>query len=552
VPVPHPAVSVAAVDRRRSSWLLGLLALLLTVPATVALARADDGLAVTTAEVGPVPVTVLDADPATPSPVVVVAHGFAGSTPLMGDLATALARAGYAAVRFDVTGHGAHPDRLPLVDRAGDTDVLDADLAAVVGWARSQPWADDGQVGLVGHSMGAGMVTRYAVADATGDQAVGATVAISLPDAGDLPTGEPSVPRNLALLVGSAEPERFLDAAAQGMAAAYPGLGLGLGDSTGAADEGTAREAREVPRADHVTILFSSTTAQAVVDWMDTTVGAPTSGSTVGGGRAPWLLVLTVGAAIGFVPLARLAFGRDGAEPTPARRNAADPHVDDPVAGAPPRALLAWGISAGAAVAASLVALVARPLAEVVPLAVGGHVLVWFAAAGALIHVVLQVRARRAPRVPPTVSLNEPFPGFPWRDLGAAFAMTSYAVAVLVLVGRETWSSFAFVGDRPRWLLLVELALLTWFWADDRLVGRRWWLGVATRVTVVAVLIASVPVLGAPGFLTLIAPLTGAVLLLVLVYGQTVTRLARLEWAPALVQAIPLAYVVTTTFPLVG
>jgi predicted alpha/beta-hydrolase family hydrolase len=529
---------------------MGALALALTVPASVALARADDGLTVTVAEVGAVPVTVLDADPQTPSPVVVVAHGFAGSTPIMGDLAVALARAGYAAVRFDATGHGAHPDRLPLVDSAGDRDVLDDDLAAVVEWSLQQLWAADGQVGLVGHSMGAGMVTRYAVADATGAGLVGATVAVSLPSAADLPVGEPGTPRNLSLLVGSAEPARFLDAAAEGMAAAYPGLGLG--DAAGAADEGTAREAREIPRADHITILFSAATAQAVVDWMDTTVGAPSSGNLVGGGTAGWLLVLTVGAAIGFIPLARLAFGRDGAAPVPVRRNLADPNLEDARTDGPPRALVAFGLSLAAAVLASLVALVARPLADVVPLAVGGHVMVWFATAGLLIHLVLWVRSRRTPRVPPTVSLNEPPTPFPWRDLVAAFAMTSYAVTVLVLVGRETWSSFAFVGDRPRWLLLVELAFLTWFWADDRLVGRRWWLGVATRVAAVAVLLASVPLLGAPGFLTLIAPLTGAVLLLVLVYGQTVTRLARLEWAPALVQAIPLAYVVTTTFPLVG
>ena len=530
--------------------MLGLVALALTVPSALALARTDQGLVTTTAEVGSVPVTVLDADPGTPSPVVVVAHGFAGSTPIMGDLATALARAGYAAVRFDVTGHGANPDRLPLVDGAGDREVLDADLSAVVDWARAQPWAADAPVGLVGHSMGAGMVTRYASEDARAGGVVGATVALSLASAEDLPVGDAASPRNLALLVGAAEPERFRVAAAEGMAAGYPGLGLG--DSAGAADEGTAREAREIPRADHITILFSTAAAQAVVDWMDTTVGAPSSGNDVGGGRAPWLLLLTLGAAIGFVPLARLAFGRDGSPPVPARRNLADPHLDEEVATGPPRALAAFGLSVGAAVIASLVALVARPLDEVVPLAVGGHVVVWFATAGAIVHLALWLRSRRTPRVPPTVSLNEPPTPFPWRDLGAAFAMTSYAVTVLVLVGRETWSSFAFVGDRPRWLLLVELAFLTWFWADDRLVGRRWWLGVATRVAAVTVLLASVPVLGAPGFLTLIAPLTGAVLLLVLVYGQTVTRLSRLEWAPALVQAIPLAYVVTTTFPLVG
>ena len=42
------------------------------------------------------------------------------------------------------------------------------------------------------------------------------------------------------------------------------------------------------------------------------------------------------------------------------------------------------------------------------------------------------------------------------------------------------------------------------------------------------------------------------VLLLLLVYGQTVTRRAQLPWAAAVVQAIPLAYLVTTTFPLVS
>ncbi len=42
------------------------------------------------------------------------------------------------------------------------------------------------------------------------------------------------------------------------------------------------------------------------------------------------------------------------------------------------------------------------------------------------------------------------------------------------------------------------------------------------------------------------------VLLVLLVYGQTVTRRARLPWAAAVVQAIPLAYLVTTTFPLVS
>ena len=137
-------------------------------------------------------------------------------------------------------------------------------------------------------------------------------------------------------------------------------------------------------------------------------------------------------------------------------------------------------------------------------------------------------------------------------NLVLVFAMTAYAVLALGLVAQRTWTAFSFAGGRERWLLLVELALLAWFWADDRIVGRRWWLALVTRAIAVVVLLASVVLLGAPGFLTLLVPLMGVVLLLLLIYGQTVTRRSSLPWAAALVQAIPLAYLVTTTFPLVS
>jgi len=125
-------------------------------------------------------------------------------------------------------------------------------------------------------------------------------------------------------------------------------------------------------------------------------------------------------------------------------------------------------------------------------------------------------------------------------------------VVALALVGRETWSAFELVGDRRSWLLVFELAFIAWFWADDRLVGARWWLALVTRVVAVVVLLASVVVLGAPGFLTLLVPLMAVVLGLLVVYGQSVTRRARLPWAAAVVQGVPLAYLVVTTFPLVS
>jgi len=515
----------------RSTLVLAVIALALTAPATIALARADDGLVRGAAVVGGVPVTTLDADPSTASPAVVVVHGFAGSAMLMDDLGVSLARSGYAVVLPDLAGHGRNSDPLPLVDGRTGTDRLDADLAAVVAWTRDQPWADPSRLGLLGHSMGAGAVVRAAVADAEGPggEPLLATVALSLPSADDVPVGPADVPRNLLLLYGANEQPRFVDAALGALRAAYPDGVVGPG--YGAPVDGTARSAEEVPRADHITILFAQDTRQLALDWLDQTVGAPSSGSTAGGSRIGWLLLLTVGAAIGFVPLARLVL----------------PEREAPMRPAPsPRAWVVLAISAGSAVAASLVSALLQGLTSRVPLAVGGYVLGWFAVAGLVAAGLASLRDRRRGGAPRLAQAGG------WREILVVLGLTAYAVVALGLVARSTWTAFELVGDRPRWLLPVELALIAWFWADDRLVGTRWWLGALTRVVAVLVLLASVLVLGAPGFLTLLVPLMGVVLALLLVYGQTVTRRATVPWSPALVQAIPLAYLVATTFPLVS
>ncbi|MEL6678963.1 MAG: alpha/beta fold hydrolase, partial [Pseudomonadota bacterium] len=54
------------------------------------------------------PVT-LYAQPGAEGPLVVVAHGFAGSRQLMDPFALTVARAGYRVASFDFMGHGRHP-----------------------------------------------------------------------------------------------------------------------------------------------------------------------------------------------------------------------------------------------------------------------------------------------------------------------------------------------------------------------------------------------------------------------------------------------------------
>lgn len=549
----------ASGTQRLSSWVLGLVALLLTVPATLVLAGqssgVDRGSAVVQRSLDPgfaasgvpdaaVPVTTLVTDADAPHPVVVVVHGFAGSAQLMDDLGVSLARAGYAVVLPDLTGHGRNAVPLPVSDGVVATDAIDADLAAVARWASQQPFADTSRpIALVGHSMGAGAVTRYAVAAAQSQDLVplGATVALSLPSADDLPVGSALVPRNLLLLYGGNEQQRFVDAALEGLRAAYPDGVVGPG--YGSPVDGTARAADVVPRADHITILFSADTRQQTLDWLDTTVGAPSSGHDAGGSRILWLLLLMVGAAVGFVPLARLLL--------PART----PGEGGPAEAPRPRALVAMGVAVVASAVGSLAAAALSGVAARVPLAVGGYVIVWFACAGAVVALLTTLVRRRTSWLLPARAVDADVPapsGYVLREVLAVMALTAYGVVALGLVGRVTWSAFDLAGDRRSWLLVVELAFIAWFWADDRLVGARWWLALSTRVVAVVVLLASVVVLGAPGFLTLLVPLMAIVLGLLLVYGQTVTRRARLPWSVAVVQGVPLAYLVTTTFPLVS
>ena len=544
-PAPE-AVSLDRWRRRRTttSVVLGVLALLLTVPATVALARDDDGLTRTTATADGLPVTLLVPDDGAPRPGVLVVHGFSGSAQLMDGVGLALARAGYAVGLVDLDGHGDNPRPLRLETTVADPAQLDSDVAAAVDWLAAQPQVSRGPLALVGHSMGAGAVVRYAAADAGGARRIGATVAISLPDGDDVPAGDRAAPRDLLLLWGAAELPRFSDAGLEALQRGYPGATTGV--TYGDAAAGTARRADVVPGVEHVSILFSGTTLDDTVGWLDE-VYADASGLTSPGfdTRVLWLVVLLVGASLGFVPLARLAYGD-----RPAALRTQEPSARAAVL--PVGWALAIGV--GSAAAATMVPWLLPAIGGVLPVAVGGYVWVWFGSAGLLAGVVAWVVATRR-RGRPLV--GPPSPTSLLRPVLATLAMTSYAVAVLVLSGRATWSPFGFVGDRTWLVPVMDMAFLAYFWADERLAARprrgvRLAVAATNRAVGVALILAATAVLGAPGFLVLLLPVMVLLYVLLGAWAHVVAGLTHERWAPAVLQAVPLAYLVATTFPLVG
>jgi predicted alpha/beta-fold hydrolase len=89
-------------------WFVLAAAVLASAFGLARLGGATSGLEVTTAEVDGTPVTVFRAA-GPPAPVVVIAHGFAGSQQFMQPFAITLARSGYLVVTYDLLGHGRNP-----------------------------------------------------------------------------------------------------------------------------------------------------------------------------------------------------------------------------------------------------------------------------------------------------------------------------------------------------------------------------------------------------------------------------------------------------------
>ncbi len=507
------------------SWILLALAAILLIPAVVGVSRAGDGITTSTEDVDGIPVTVLtpeNADDASPGAVLV--HGFAASSTIMEPLGRVLARAGYVVALPDVTGHGANAAPLTWDDTSRD-EVAD-DVTAVLGWLGAQPGVDDQRLALVGHSMGAGAVTRVAITD---PEAMRATVAISLPGAIE-PVNNP---RDLLMLYGSAEPASFATAAREQLDAIRPGADVGqvYGDIAG----GTAIAAQVIPGVEHISIVWSPATAEAMLNWIGEAVDGPTEPVSLDPDWL-WLLLLLIAGSLVAIPLARLLYGNTGEQPE--RRVPGWTAMVTTLAAAVLASLITSGITAVAGDAVD----------AAIPIAVGGYLAVWFAVTAALAWTALLLLQRgQHPRRRPVAT----------RAILATLAMSAYGVLLLIASARLTWATAAFVG--PRWWIWVVLTGIfgAYFYADAILLARRSWgarLGIlaVNRVILVVVLLASVALLGAPGVLTLLVPLMFALFILLGYLAIVVSTRESAAFAPALVQALPLAAVVATGFPLLG
>ncbi len=516
--------------RRISPVLVAALALVAILVSVWRLEGATRGLSVERTSLGDIPLTVFrSAGDVRDAPVVVIAHGFAGSQQLMHPLAVTLARNGHVAVTFDFPGHGRND--IPMPGRGDDWDARQrvlADALDAVGDHARRVLSADGRYAVLGHSMASDLIVRHAQSQ----PAVHATIALSA-FAPTVRAGDPpDRPANLLVIVGALEPEALRREALRVTRPAEPERAE-PGMTYGAFGDGTARRAAIAPGVEHIGVLYAAATLHEALDWVNRAFDADrgTQGAPFLDTRGPWLALLLGGLVALAWPLSKL-LPRVGhrAAPTFSRRAfwtaALVPAVLTP--------LLLWPVPTG-----------------VLPVLLADYLVLHFALYGAL-TLVLTARAR-----------PQPMPDRdPARDarLGLlALAGTATAGYALLAIGVPLDRYVFNMQPAPgRWTSMLAMLVGTapYFLADERLVratGAPRFAGVITKACFLFSLAIAIALnLRELFFLIIIVP---AILLLFVVSGLFsgwAWRQARHSAIPAIASAVAFAWFVGVTFPRVG
>ncbi len=275
----------------RTNIATGLTAILVILLSVFMLEHERAGLQITSYSVGTTPVTQYQLPDAT-GPVVVIAHGFAGSRQIMQAYSLHLAQAGYRVLAFDFEGHGRNPVPMSgdVTSVDGTTQLLVAETRQVIAAARTLPGAS--QIALLGHSMATDIIVRASNAEAAAGTPVDAVVAISMFSQ----AVTASQPKHMLVITGQWESflrQSALDAVHLVDPKAAEGDLAVAGDVT--------RRAFVAPRVEHVGVLFSPNAVAAAEDWLDTTFDR--HGNRTPGHLGWWIMALLAGIVMGFRPL---------------------------------------------------------------------------------------------------------------------------------------------------------------------------------------------------------------------------------------------------------
>jgi pimeloyl-ACP methyl ester carboxylesterase len=285
--------------QRTTTLVLAIIGAIAVAFASWKLHVARDGVIQEAVTIGHIPATVYRMPGTEKTPVVIIAHGFAGSEPLMVSFAYTIARNGLTAITFDYAGHGRNPKPLSgnITREDGATRTLVVETEEVLAYART---IGDGRVALLGHSMASDIIVRTAAQNPD----VAATIAISMFS----PAVTRDTPKNLLIVVGDWEGMLKTEALRVTSLVSAPEEakpGVTYGDIA----KGTARRAYFSNYAEHVGVLYRPETLIEAQRWLDQTFGISRTNKIEVAERGIWIALLFIGIALlakpltGFLPI---------------------------------------------------------------------------------------------------------------------------------------------------------------------------------------------------------------------------------------------------------
>jgi len=498
---------------------VAILAILAIAVGLFGLHGTSKGLRVTRAVVDSTPVTIFQPELTAKRPVVVIAHGFAGSQQLMQPFAETLARNGYMAVTFDFLGHGRNP--VPLHGDINEghaiTSELLNDLSKVSAYARTLP-ESDGRMAVLGHSMASDIVIRFAQANPD----IAATVAVSVFSPGVTATS----PRNLLVIVGALEPAmlrdeglRIVNLTADGKAVAE--------ETYGSFTDGTARRLVLARGVEHIGVLYSQHSLAQALQWINATFGRTEQDYTDRRGR--WLGLLFVGIIALAWPLSALL-----------------PRVTDGFADAG----LPWKRLLIAAIVPALLTpiILWKMPTDFLPILLGDYLALHFLLYGALTAALLWVWRREKEGGDPAAPA--------WTNLAiAAVLIGAYNIAAFGLPIDAYLFSFMPIPARLPLMAAIACGTLPYFIADEWLTrGARARRGAYMLTKGCLLLSLAVAVALNPMKLFFLIIIVPAILLLFLAFGlisRWSYRATRHPLPGAVANAAVFAWAIAVTFPMI-
>lgn len=492
------------------------------------LQSAGDGLRATRTSIGETPVTIFQPETRAPAPVVVIAHGFAGSQQLMQPFAATLARNGYIAVTFDFLGHGRNPVpmRGDITEGETITSALLRELGQVAAFARALP-DSDGRLAVLGHSMASDIVVRFAMAAPD----VQATVAVSVFS----PAVTATSPRNLLVIVGALEPSmltnegfRIANLAAGGNAVA--------GETYGTFADGTARRLVLARGVEHIGVLYSRDSMEQSLQWVNAAFGQQQNGFIDRRGR--WLGLV-------FLGLIALAWPLSALLPAAAE--------------SPVGASLAWKPLLIAAIAPALLTplILWRAPTEFLPILLGDYLTLHFSLYGVLTMAAYAYLVRDAPAAPLASAAGHDRGVTATKSIAAAaVAIAAYNILAFGLPIDAYVFSFLPIPSRIPLVLAIACGTLPYFIADEWLTrGAHPRRGAYALTKVCFLLSLAIAVALNPMKLFFLAIIVPAILLLFLAFGLIAHWSYRATNHPlpgALANAAVFAWGIAVTFPMIA